>query len=469
MFDETYYVKQGVSFLRTGYELRWNGNATASVDAKFRSGNTNVFIDEPDFVVHPPVGKWMIAAGEWVFGPASSWGWRFAAALCGTLSVLMVVLITRRLLRSTLLGVVAGLLLSVDGHHYVLSRTGLLDIFLMFWALAAFGCLLVDRDVARRRLADAVAAGAPLNGFGPGLGIRWWRVAAAVCLGLACGTKWSGLYFVAVFGLMTVLWDVGARRAAGVRRWFLGGILRDGSLAAVLILPVTLLVYLASWTGWLVSRDGYDRGWAAGNPGEGAQWLPAALRSLWHYHEQMYHFHVTLESSHPYMANPWSWLVMGRPTAFDYIAPKRGELGCKVDQCSQAITALGNPVVWWGGTLAVAVLLFQWALRRDWRAGAILSGLAAGYLPWFFFQDRTIYNFYAVAFVPWVAMALTYALGMLLGPPDAAPERRKWGAATAGAVVVVAVLAFWFFLPILSAQVIPQTSWSDRMWLTSWI
>ena len=239
---------------------------------------------------------------------------------------------------------------------------------------------------------------------------------------------------------MTVLWDVGARRAAGVRRWFLGGILRDGTLAAVLMLPVALVVYLISWTGWLVSKDGYDRTWAADNPGEGAQWLPDALRSLWHYHEQMYHFHVTLESSHPYMANPWSWLVMGRPTAFDYVAPKRGELGCKVEQCSQAITALGNPVIWWGGTLAVAVLLFQWALRRDWRAGAILSGLVAGYLPWFFFQDRTIYNFYAVAFVPWVAMGADLrarpaarATGRRPGPPqvgrDHGGRRRPGGRA----------------------------------------
>ena len=42
----------------------------------------------------------------------------------------------------------------------------------------------------------------------------------------------------------------------------------------------------------------------------------------------------------------------------------------------------------------------MWALRRDWRAGAILAGLAAGYLPWFDYQNRTIYTFYAVAFVP---------------------------------------------------------------------
>lgn len=467
VFDETYYVKQGVSYLKSGYELRWNSDKTASVDARFNQGTTDVFNNEPDFIVHPPVGKWMIAGGEWLFGAGSPWGWRFAAALAGTLSILLITLITRRLLGSTLLGVTAGLLLALDGHHFVHSRTGLLDIFLMFWVLAAFGCLVIDRDVGRRRLAERV--GDATSSLGPALGFRWWRLAAAVCFGLAAGTKWSGLYFMAIFCLMSVLWDVAARRAAGVRNWFAGGIVRDGLPAALLILPVTLATYLVSWTGWLLSDDAYDRQWAETHSSSSWSFVPAALRSLWHYHQQMYRFHVTLETSHPYEANPWSWIVMGRPTAFFYEGSERGERGCTVAQCSEAITALGNPVVWWGGTLAIAVLLFQWALRRDWRAGAILAGLVGGYLPWFFFQDRTIYNFYAVAFVPWVVMGVTYALGLLLGPARSSPARRKVGGFAAGVAVVLAVITFWFFFPIYTAEQIPQPAWSDRMWLTSWI
>jgi dolichyl-phosphate-mannose--protein O-mannosyl transferase len=113
--------------------------------------------------------------------------------------------------------------------------------------------------------------------------------------------------------------------------------------------------------------------------------------------------------------------------------------------------------------------VFQWALRRDWRAGAVLTGLVAGYLPWFLFQERTIFNFYSIAFTPWVVLAVTYVLGMILGPVGQSEKRRKRGALVTGAVLVLAVLLFWFFLPIYSAQVIPQSSWSERMWLPSWI
>jgi dolichyl-phosphate-mannose-protein mannosyltransferase len=468
VFDETYYVKQGYSMFKAGYELRWAGEGKV-VDPKWNSGNVNVFLKEPDFVVHPPFGKWMIGFGEWIFGPTSTWGWRFSAAAVGTISILMIALIARRLFGSTLLGVIAGLLLAVDGEHYVHSRTSLLDVFVMFWALAAFGCLVVDRDVARQRLheklAELRAAGRPVGDYGPWLGVRWWRIAGAVSLGLCAGVKWSGLYFFIAFALMSVFWDLSARRAAGIKHWFLGTFVKDGLLDALLMVPVAIATYLATWTGWFLTSGGYNRNWAAAHPSDHFGWVPGSLRGLWNYHTQMYAFNVGLASDHPYKANPWSWLIMGRPTAFFYESPKN----CGAPTCSSAIYALGNPVIWWGGALSLFVLFFFWILRRDWRAGAVLAGLAGGYLPWFHYQHRTIYNFYSIAFTPWVILALTFTLGVVLGPATADEVRRRRGATAAGAVVLLAVLVFWFFLPIYSAQSIPQTSWSDRMWLQSWI
>jgi dolichyl-phosphate-mannose--protein O-mannosyl transferase len=471
VFDETYYVKQAYTYLRVGYELRWPEGA----DDKFTNGAPDVFLTQADFPVHPPVGKWMIAVGEWLFGIDSSWGWRFSAAVVGTLSVLMLARIARRLLGSTLLGAAAGLLLAVDGHHLVHSRTSLLDIFLSFWVLAAFGCLLVDRDRTRKKLARLVATaradGQQLTGVGPRLGLRPWRIATGVCLGLAIGTKWSGLFYLVAFGLMTVLWDVAARRAAGLPRWRLG-LLVDGVPAFVSTVPVAAVTYLLSWAGWFASSDAHLRRWGAEHPDAGWGFLPDALRSLAKYHADMWTFHIGLTSDHPYEANPWSWLVQGRPTSFFYESPTRGQAGCLVETCSRAITSVGNPVIWWGGTAAIAVVLFCWLARRDWRAGAILGAIAAGYLPWFYYaaaDDRTMYSFYSVVFVPYVVLALTYVLGLVLGPRKAPPDRRLAGAIAAGAVVVAAVVALAWFWPVYVADVIPYSAWRARMWLASWI
>ena len=94
----------------------------------------------------------MMAFGQWTFG-LTPFGWRFSAAVIGTLAILLLARIVRRMTRSTMLGCVAGLLLALDGLELVLSRTAILDIFLMFWVLAAFGLLVIDRDRTVARLA----------------------------------------------------------------------------------------------------------------------------------------------------------------------------------------------------------------------------------------------------------------------------------------------------------------------------
>ncbi len=144
--------------------------------------------------------------------------------------------------------------------------------------------------------------------------------------------------------------------------------------------------------------------------------LPDALRSLLHYHSEALHFHRDLSTFHPYRSNPWGWVLLARPVSYFYEGPKKGDMGCQVDECSRAITALGTPAIWWAGAIAIFVVAFLWIGRRDWRAGAILAGLAGGYLPWFFFQDRTVYSFYSVAFVPYLVLAVTMCLGLILGP-----------------------------------------------------
>ena len=295
---------------------------------------------------------------------------------------------------------------------------------------------------------------------------------AGVSLGAACATKWSGLYVLAAFGVLTVLWDWDARRTAGVRRWFRGGLLRDSWWAFLSMVPVALVVYVTSWAGWFRADDSYHRTWAAENPDQAVSWLPQSLASLWEYHRSAYGFHTTInvvDNEHPYMANPWSWLVQGRPTSFHYQGQSEGITGCGVDACSSAVTSLGNPVVWWGGTAALVVVACAWLLRRDWRAGAVLVPILACYLPWFAYQERTIFSFYAVAFVPFLVLALTYALGLVLGSPTASPERRLWGAVGVGAVVVGAVGCLLFFYPVWTAQLITTDAWRLRMWWPSWV
>lgn len=458
IFDETYYVKQGYTLLREGYEKRW----PEKPDAMFTNGQPDVYLETADFPVHPPVGKWMIAIGEWMFGIESAFGWRFAAAVCGVLMVVMTARIATRLFRSPVIGGIAGLLLAIDGHHIVHSRTSLLDIFIAFWALAAFGALVADRDDFRARLAKALAKGKSANTI---IWFRPWRFVFALSLGLAIGTKWSGIYFAIVFCLLTVLWDFGARKTAGSTKPFLMGFWRDGVIAFFMLVPLTIVTYIASWYGWIVSDDAHGRTWAELNPDEAV--VPGWLGSLWKYHEDMYEFHVNLSSEHTYQANPWAWVIQWRPTSFFYESPEAS--ACGADKCSHAILSVGNVAIWWAGGLAIFAALYFWLIERDWRAGAAISGVIGGYFPWFLYQGRTIYAFYSVAFEAFLIIALAYCLARIMGRAEQSATRRRIGLAVVGTYLVVAVAISWFFYPIWAGEIITYDAWRARMWFSSWI
>ncbi|WP_454301180.1 dolichyl-phosphate-mannose--protein mannosyltransferase [Salana multivorans] len=477
VFDETYYVKQAYSLLTLGYEGQWAEEIAGYEEPNdaFAAGDFSGLSSDPEYVVHPPLGKWLIAIGMKALGPESIVGWRLSAAIAGTIAVFLVARIGRRLLGSTLLGTTAGLLLAVDGIHVVMSRTGLLDIFLSTLVLAAFGTLLLDRDWYRRRLAertaDALVVGDDRDPWGARVGPRWWLVATGVLLGAACGVKWSALYAVAVFGILAVVWSITARRAAGVRLWVGAGMVRDGLSAFVALVPVALVTYLAAWASWFASTGAYNRHWATTVNDVSATpqrtWLPDSLNSLVEYHLQVWHFHVGLDSEHSYSSHPVGWLLQLRPTSFawrDVETPADGS-----GRWVEAVLAVGNPVIWWGGAVALLVLLWFAVRRRDWRAWAILGGYAAMYLPWFTysapFANRTIFTFYTVAFVPFVVLALVYLLGVVLGRQSLPSADRRWRAGVYVGIVAATLVMAAFFWPIWIGEPIPYEYWRSHMWI----
>ena len=213
IFDETYYVPDALGILRFGVEH----NYIAGRNALIARGDGRIFAPGGEFVVHPPFGKILIAGGEWVFG-LTPFGWRFAVAVAGSLAILILARMARRMTRSTLLGCVAGLLLALDGLEFVMSPHGAAGHFrdvLGAGRVRAAG----DRPGPDPRPVRA-AATRPARGAarparrGWGCGGCGWR--AGVCLGLACASKWNGIWYVPAFFALTLAWDIGARRAAGL-------------------------------------------------------------------------------------------------------------------------------------------------------------------------------------------------------------------------------------------------------------
>ena len=474
VFDETYYAKDAWSMLQFGYEGTWQGDGKV-VNAQVLAGDLSALTDQGSFIAHPPVGKWLIALGEATFG-MTPFGWRIAAVVFGSLLVVATIRLAHRLSRSLLVGALAGILLTVDGLAFTMSRIALLDIFQATFIVAGVAALVADRDHHRHRLADAMEARgwATLRGtFGPLLWWRPWRWTAGVLFGLAVATKWNSLFVIAVLGILTVLWDVGARRLAGAdfRAWT--ALLREGVPAFVSIVVTALVVYVASWSGWLATSGGWGRDWGAKNPDH--PWVGAfgeALASLLKYHQDIYAFHTgdyIRNQTHPYDAHPAGWLLMLRPISLASQANlEPGTQGCVgPDKCVAVVVGMGTPVLWWLAAAALVVGLIWWIAGRDWRFGVPVLAALSTYLPWFASADRPVFFFYAITIIPFTTIGLAMALGLVIGP--ARSPGRRTGAIIAGLAVGLVAANFAWLYPVLSDHVLTNPQWLQRMWLRSWI
>jgi dolichyl-phosphate-mannose--protein O-mannosyl transferase len=320
--------------------------------------------------------------------------------------------------------------LPIDGIAITMSRTALLDGLLTMFILAAFLALIRHLDT-------------------PGWG--GWLLFAGVLIGAATAVKWSGLYAMAAFGLWVVV--VETLRIWKSRRGK-GFVLRSALSALrtfALFVPVAVVVYVTSWSGWVLSSGGYSRQWAADSGyGDGAYGI---LRGLWKYQRDIYDYNIGLTSPHNYQANPFTWLAMIRPTAFYYQAT--GPEGYV-----QYVTSVANPVIWWVGAIAILALIAMTIRKATWQNVAILVGVAGTYVPWLFFSQRTVFQFYTVTLEPFLVLALVAVIVWL---------RKNHLRALAFSLVMVATGVSVFFMPVWMGIPIPEWFAVIHYWFPTWI
>ncbi len=391
---------------------------------------------------HPPLGKWLIGSGIAAFG-YEPFGWRVGVAVAGTLSVALVYLLAWRLLRLVTVGsaatvgaIAASALLATDFLHLVQSRVAMLDAFIVLFVVGAVLAVVLDRDRIRER-AD------PPWWWRLTLG-RPWRAVAGICIGAAAASKWSGAFAApAIIGLV-VVWEIAERRRAepkaGWKRWLWGAVRREAIPTIVLLAVVPVLTYMASYIGRM--------------PGEliALPWDTASVwRGIWEHQRAMLEFHTGLGGNHPYQSPAWSWPLIRRPVAY-WFEDSAGSY--------REIIALGNPLVWWPGLVALAALVVTWA-RAGWewmRPEPVIGAAAVStYIPWLILSgDRSqTFLWYFLPTVPFLCLAL--------GVFAAWGWSRVSGRVTVGIYGLLVMASFAFYIPLLTALPLDPDGWRLRV------
>jgi dolichyl-phosphate-mannose-protein mannosyltransferase len=303
---------------------------------------------ESFFDVHPPLGKFIIALGIFLFGDTQL-GWRIIPCLVGIGIIALMGYLTWLLFKDKVTALIAATFIAIDGMFIVYSRTGLMDGALFF---AIFLCM-----VSAARLTKTSTT-----------------VWCGILLGLAIAIKWPA---AAVF--LPMLWY--AYRAGRTKELWAS-------------LPLAVLVYfLVVYIGQVIMHT------------------PGALHEALLWNLQAFNYHLHLADTHPWASVWWSWPLLLRPVLFLYDTLPDGSvqvittLGNPLLWWSASAAVLGS-------TLYLLVELFRNKQEPwQHPLFPLILGYYAAWLPWAFVH-RVIFLYHYMPAYGFALLILAYWLGV---------------------------------------------------------
>ncbi len=319
--------------------LVWLGRPNSVVFDEVHDGkfiNSYCCSGEHFFDIHPPHAKLLLAASAHLggydgsfefkqigddFGETTVYALRIVPALSGIILNLLVFILLLQLGGSKPAAFLGALLLTFDNALLVQTRIMAMDGILLVAIAGSLSLLLAARSSKskkRRYLFLLLCGGAA---------------------GLAVGTKFTGLTALALPAVIATATVIKRRSRTS---------LFNESRDYFIVIVGAAAVYLMGW---------YIHFALLSLPGPGDAFFRPTdhfLTNIFKLHEVMFRSNYFLEATHQDASKWWSWPLMSTPIYY-WSGPNAG------------IYFLGNPVVWWGGSLAFLaslVLAVCQTLRR---------------------------------------------------------------------------------------------------------
>lgn len=374
----------------------------------------------PYEVSHPPLGKEILSLGIVLFG-MTPFGWRCMGALFGVAMLPLMWDLLRRMFRDDRVALCGAALLAFDFMHLTQTRIATIDSFATLFILLMY--LFLYRYFTEGKLRHLAACG--------------------VTFGIGAATKWTCLYAGAGLGVLWALhWVFSGVRAhrAGDGRRYARRLLGNIGFCLVFFVLVPGMIYYASY---------YPYGAARGLHGAGMYFTREYATIVLENQRFMFTYHAGLVATHPYSSRWWQWLLDLRPILY-YLSYGDGTVS--------TIGAFVNPLLCWGGLLALPVLAYR-AWKRDRTALFILVGYLAQVLPWVFISRLTFeYHYFAATL--FLVLALGYVFDRL---------RRRGYLGIVYAFTAANGVLFALFYPVLTGVTIPRDyAWNVLKWLPDW-
>ena len=368
--------------------------------------------------LHPPLAKLIQAGSIKIFGDVPL-GWRLPSVIFGT-AIIPATFILAYILFGPLAAIFASTVIAFENLTFVMSRITMNDVFVTFFVVVSFifFSLYIKLSVSEE----------PFGHLGGVKKSTVYLFLTSIFLGLALASKWTGLYVIAiVFGF--IIWQSLKKN--------------EFHFKSLLLLIIPILIYLGS----------YGQFWLQGH--SVAQFIDL--------HKQIWWYQHTRNLKHSYSTTPlycvpegldglktwcpWALNVRGVYFSYEQYGEKAGY-----------IYALGNPLIFWAGIVAVSYLIGKFIEEREKKYSLILLGYFIFWLPWIF-TPRVLFLYHYLPSIPFLSIALGFSLAKLF--------RTKLMFLSV-LILGIFILVFFYFYPISSGWPIEVAAIEKYMWLKSW-
>lgn len=404
-FDEIYYA-------RTAYELI-NGM-------------------KPYENTHPPLGKLIIMSGIEMFG-LTPFGWRFMGTLFGVLMLLPFYVLIKNIFGKTVIAACGTVIFNFDFMHYVQTRICTIDtysvLFIIMMYLFIYRYMAQDYDTPLRKTLP------PL-------------ILSGLSFGLGAAAKWTSVYAGAGLLILYIVHLVRRYRHCKAKGGkFSGFLIGTLAVSALSYLIVPFIIYYLSYIPY---GNAYGYGSGLSSVFKSGYWEMFIGNQ-----KHMFTYHSGLDSEHPYSSTWYMWLVNARPILYF-----RAYLE---NDTKSLFAAFNNPVVSWGGLLAIISVIISFVKKRcDSRALMIAVGYLSQLVPWIIIS-RIAFSYHYFTCTVFLVLALCYVLNNIWDREYGKYKPAVYG--FTGAVVVV----FIMFYPVLSGMVVSNQYASTFLrWFPSW-
>ena len=366
----------------------------------------------PYEITHPPLGKLIIGLGIALFG-MTPFGWRFSGTLFGVLMLPILYVFAKKLFGGRTAPAACTALMATDFMHFVQTRIATIDTYAVFFILLMY--LFMYLFLSGGRLRDLALCG--------------------VSFGLGAASKWTCFYAGAGLALLWAFWVVREARAG---RLDLASFVKNALFCVAFFVLIPAAIYYLSYIPYGIA--------------EGKRNVLSAdyFRIVRDNQLYMFRYHSGLVATHPYSSHWYQWILDIRPILYylEYL-PDGRQIG---------FGAFVNPVLCWGGLLALFVLGYLAVARRDGASAFILLGYLAQLLPWVLVPRLTFAYHYFPCTV-FLALAIGRCFDLLV-------RNTPRGRAAVWAFAELSLAVFVLFYPCLAG--LPVAKGILRSWLPTW-